>query len=151
MDFQILREPSFTIEHSPACLVPGYLMITPNIPTPSFRQLPGPARRELGRILECASMAIKLTIAPVRLHCSHFGDDAVPLRYHLFPRTAKVTCDFLGAFPHQEDLMLRPLLLHWARSRYRAPAPVVWEAVAPVLPALRDAFLLAARARSPLT
>jgi diadenosine tetraphosphate (Ap4A) HIT family hydrolase len=150
MDFEILHQRRFIIEHSPSCTVPGYLIVSPLTPARTYLDLPRPARAELGQILEFASMAIKLTIAPIKLHCAHFGDESAPLRFHLFPRTQRVTHEFLGAYPGRPELLLRPLLLHWARGHYRAPPEAVWQTVSPYLPGLREAFLLAARARSPL-
>ena len=150
MDFMILKAKGWAIEHSPACLVPGYLIVSPLSPVRTLGDLPGTAQRELAPVLHAASEAIQLTIAPVRVHCARFGEDPARLRFHLFPRSRALTQAFLGAFPGRRDLLLRPALLHWARCQYRAPVAEVWRAVAPVIPALREAFLLAARSGSPL-
>jgi hypothetical protein len=150
-DFRILRQQGFDIGHCPSCAVPGYLIVSPAVPARSWAELPAPASRELGQVLEHASVAIRLTIAPLKLHCARFEAAGGPLGFHLFPRTVQATRDFLKAFPGRRDQLFRPLFLHWARSHYRAPLPDVWRIAAPVIPALRDAFLMAARARSPLS
>jgi diadenosine tetraphosphate (Ap4A) HIT family hydrolase len=147
MDFRILTLAGCQVEHCPACLTPGYLIVAPPAPAERCGQLPAAAQRQLGQVLQCAGEAIHLTIAPVGLHCAHFGEAAAALRCHLFPRTRQVTAAFQGAFPDRPELLRHPLLLHWARNHYRAPVQEVWGLVAPFLPALREALLLAARAR----
>jgi hypothetical protein len=140
MDFRILRQDGFLIEHEPSCLVPGYLVITPPADL---------ARPRLERILAHAREAIRLTIAPEVLHCETMGEGPGPARIHLFPRTRPITRRFQGLFPDRDDLLQRPFLLHWARAHYRAPLPAVWRAVGPLLPVLREAFLLSTRTGLP--
>jgi diadenosine tetraphosphate (Ap4A) HIT family hydrolase len=150
MDFRVASLQGFLIDHCPTCRVPGYLVITPAARIPSLAELPPGDRRGLGQVLGWAAEAIRLTIAPVRLHCLPFAEAGGPPRVHLFPRTRQVTHGFLGAFPGRQDLLRRPLVMHWARAHYRAPAHEVWELAGPLIPALREALLLVAGAQAPL-
>ena len=69
-----------------------------------------------------------------------FGEEGQELHFHVFPRTAEITNEFLRAFPGQRDLIHGPILLDWARSRYRAAKPDIWRTVLPAVSALKEEF-----------
>ena len=114
--------------------------MSPMIPTLSLAALSRNAQEELGPVLAAATEAVQNIIAPLKVYCAQFGEEGRQLHFHVFPRTTEITNEFIRAFPEQKDLIHGPILLDWARARYRAPEPDVWAAVSAVVPALRKEF-----------
>lgn len=50
---------------------------------------------------------------------AQFGETGDDLHFHVLPRTAAVTREFLLAYPQQEELIHGPVLFDWARTMYR--------------------------------
>jgi diadenosine tetraphosphate (Ap4A) HIT family hydrolase len=118
MDFKVLSHEHFNIHHCYDNMVPGYLIVSPVTPVPSLSALSTGAQRDLGPILAVATGAISDVIAPLKIYCALFGEEHQQVHFHIFPRTAGVTAEFLKVFPEQRDLIHGPVLLDWARSRY---------------------------------
>lgn len=139
-DLGIAKCGHFRVSHCVDCLLPGYLLVSPIEPVSSLAALDRRAQAELGSVLATATEAIRSVVAPPKIYCAQFGEENPQLHFHLFPRTEAVTAEYLRAFPAQQNLIHGPVLLDWARSRYRAAEPEVWAAVAPTVRALRAEF-----------
>jgi diadenosine tetraphosphate (Ap4A) HIT family hydrolase len=118
-------------------MVPGYLIVSPVTPVPSLAALSKEAQRDLGPILAAATAAIINVRAPIKIYCALFGEEHQHVHFHLFPRTVGVTAEFLDIFPEQRDQIHGPVLLDWARSRYRASNEEVWRLASATISALR--------------
>ena len=94
----------------------------------------------LGPILAAATAAIISVIAPIKIYCALFGEDHQHVHFHLFPRTTSTTAEFLEVFPEQRNQIHGPVLLDWARSRYRASNEDVWRLASGTINALQSEF-----------
>ncbi len=140
MDFAVANYRHFIVEHCCDCLVSGYLIVSPVIPVLSLAGLSREAQEALGPVLAAAAETVQTVIAPIKIYCAQFGEEGQHLHFHVFPRSAEITTEYLRAFPEQRDLIHGPLLLDWARSRYRVPKSEVWRAVAPAIERWRAEF-----------
>ena len=140
MDFSIFRLGHFKIEQCFDCTVPGYLIVSPMAPVPTLRDLPRKAQEELGPALATTTAVIQNTINPLKIYCAQFGEAEPELHFHVFPRTKDITDEFLRTYPEQRNLIHGPVLLEWARDRYRAPQADVWKLTMPVILVLRKEF-----------
>ncbi len=133
MDFLIYQNECFIIEHCHTIAVPGYLIVSPNIPVKSLNDLPKYYQDQLGLSLALATELIEETISPHKIYCAQFGEEGKNLHFHVFPRTEKITDEFLSEFPKQKDSIHGPVLLDWAREKYRGSKELVWSVASPVL------------------
>ena len=140
MEFNLLRHEHFNVDHCHDCMVPGYLIVSPVTPVSSLATLSTEAQRDLGSILTAATSAIINVIAPIKIYCALFGEDHQHVHFHLFPRTTSTTAEFLEVFPEQRNQIHGPVLLDWARSRYRASNEDVWRLASGTINALQSEF-----------
>ena len=133
MDFLIVRNKYFNIEHSYSCAVPGYLIVSPTSQTVSINSLPLDYQHQLGVYLAKAVELIQKVIDPYKVYCAQFGEEASQLHFHIFPRTNILTAAFLDEFPEQHDLIHGPVLLDWARAKYKRNSEDVWSSVSSVI------------------
>lgn len=80
-----------------------------------------------------ATELIEETISPLKIYCAQFGEEGKNLHFHLFPRTVKITNEFLDEFPKQRGLIHGPVLLDWAREKYKSGKELVWTIASPVV------------------
>ena len=137
MNFLIHKNEYFTIEHCHSCAVPGYLIVSPTIAVVSINELPKPFQEQLGSSLAIATKVILNIIKPLKVYCAQFGEEGAELHFHIFPRTSKITYEFLSAFPDQKELIHGPVLLDWARSEYKYSKEKVWPIVSSVIIEMR--------------
>lgn len=140
MHFDLTTRCGFKIEHCFDCAVPGYILLSPVEPAAALSDLPADALVQLGPVLSVVNRAIQTVVSPLRIYCALFAEQRLEVHFHVFPRTAEVTEEFLRAYPEQRNAISGPLLLDWARTYYRSPAPEVWRRVSPVIARLRAAL-----------
>jgi len=140
VEFRLLRHEHFNVDHCHDCLVPGYLIVSLATPVPSLAALSNETQRDLGPILAAATAAIIKVISPIKIYCALFGEEYQHVHFHLFPRTAGTTAEFLDVFPEQRNQIHGPALLDWARSRYRGSNEDVWRVASATITALRSEF-----------
>lgn len=140
MDFRIARQGGFNVEYCYDCLIPGCLIFSPVTPAVSLAALPRDTQAELGPLLATVTEVVQNVMGQLRVYCTLFGEELHTLHFHVFPRTAALTNDFLHDFPEQRSLIHGPVLFDRARSRYQAPKHEVWGAVFPIIPTLQERF-----------
>jgi diadenosine tetraphosphate (Ap4A) HIT family hydrolase len=145
MEFELLRHEHFNVDHCHDCMVPGYLIVSPAIPVRSLALLSKESQRDLGPILAAATAAIISVIAPIKIYCALFGEEHQHVHFHLFPRTTSTTAEFLDVFPEQRNQIHGPVLLDWARSRYRGSNEDVWRSASGTINTLRSEFAMVAK------
>lgn len=137
MNYLIDEDKYFRIEHCHSCTVPGYLIVSPVIAVTSINGLPESFQERIGFSLAVATGLIEEIIRPVKIYCAQFGEAGELLHFHVFPRTEKLTAEFLKAFPGQQDPIHGPVLLDWARTTYKNSRGNVWSTVSPTIAAMR--------------
>ena len=75
----------FCVEPCVTCFVPGYLIVTPKLPTASLSELERRALASLGPTLAAASRAIEVVVRPERVYCALFAEETRSIHFHLFP------------------------------------------------------------------
>jgi diadenosine tetraphosphate (Ap4A) HIT family hydrolase len=140
MHFELTTRGGFKVEHCFDCAVPGYIVLSPIEPATALSDLSGDVLVQLGPVLSVVSRAIQAVVSPLRIYCALFAEQRAEVHFHVFPRTATVTEEFLHAYPEQRDAIRGPVLLDWARTHYRASQPEVWRRVSPVIDRLRAAL-----------
>jgi diadenosine tetraphosphate (Ap4A) HIT family hydrolase len=138
--FELTTRGGFRIEHCFECAVPGYLVLSPVQPAASLSEIPADVLAQLGPVLSTVNRAIQEVLAPLRIYCGLFAEQRLEVHFHVFPRTAGLTEEFLRVYPEQRDAIRGPVLLDWARTHYRSSAPDVWRKVSPVVALLRAAL-----------
>jgi len=140
MDFLIGRMGPFTVEHCFSCALPGYLIVSARAGNLTLSDLGPDALPHIGPALAVATRAIEAVIAPIRVYCALFGEEQETMHFHVFPRTSEVTAEYLLVHPEQAARIHGPMLLDWARTRYKGSADEVFRAVSTVLAPLREHF-----------
>jgi len=110
----------FCVEPCVTCFVPGYLIVTPQLPAASLSDLGCDALASLGPTLAVATRAIELIIRPQRVYCALFAEEAHSVHFHLFPRSAWLLSQYAAAHPTDHEIS-GPRLLDWARRTFDHP------------------------------
>jgi len=113
----------FVVEQCRRCPLPGYLIVRPKIRGSNLEELSADAILALGPLLQRVVRSIHVVLHPVRVYVAHFGEEDGDLHFHVFPRTERLTREYLLNFPEQSALIHGPMLLDWARERYRDSVP----------------------------
>jgi len=109
----------FVIEQSHDCAIPGYLIVRPILAASRLDEIGVLASTHLGPTLALAVSAVREVISPIKIYCAQFGEASDLFHFHIFPRTAGITTEFLRDHPEQRALIHGPVLFDWARSKYR--------------------------------
>jgi diadenosine tetraphosphate (Ap4A) HIT family hydrolase len=110
----------FCVEPCATCLVPGYLIVTPQLPTASLSELERGALASLGPTLAAATRAIEGVVRPERVYCALFAEETRSIHFHLFPRTAWLLSQYAAVHPTDREIS-GPRLLDWARRTFHRP------------------------------
>lgn len=114
----------FVVEQCRRCLLPGYLVVRSRRHALSLGNLSADAALELGPLLQRVVRSVEAVLQAARVYVAQFGEEGGDLHFHVFPRTERLTREYLLEFPGQNDVIHGPMLLDWARERYRdEPAP----------------------------
>jgi len=138
VNFLINENKYFTIEHCYSCVIPGYLIVSPKVNVISISDLPRAFQQHLGSSLAAATEVVRKIVNPVKVYCAQFGEEKKELHFHIFPRTLKITSEFLKTYPEQEQLIHGPTILDWARLRYKGDRDSVWSIVSSVVLEMRE-------------
>lgn len=109
----------FTVDQCRDCAVPGYLIVAARDPATRLAELGAEASAALGPTLQRVVAGVEQVLEPVRVYCAQFGEAQPGIHFHVFPRTAEITRAYLMERPGEATLIHGPLLLDWARERYR--------------------------------
>jgi diadenosine tetraphosphate (Ap4A) HIT family hydrolase len=115
----ILETGHFRAEHCRDCGVAGYVIVSPRQQAPSLAAMEPEALAELGAVLARATAAIEAALSPERVYCALFGEEARDVHFHLFPRTAALLDEYCSSTGATAAGCSGPLLLDWARERFR--------------------------------
>lgn len=140
MRFEIGRSGDFVVEHCYSCAVPGYLIVSPLAAVESLDALPRQSVENLGPLLANVTSLVKEAVSPLRIYCAQFGEEQSQLHFHIFPRGAALTEEYLRAFPHHASQIRGPIVLDWARDHYRCTQEEAFETVAGVISQLRESW-----------
>ena len=110
----------FCVEPCVTCFVPGYLIVTPRLPTASLSELEPGALASLGPMLAAAPRAIEVVVRPERVYCALFAEETRSIHFHLFPRTAWLLSQYAAAHPRICEIS-GPRLLDWAGRTFHRP------------------------------
>lgn len=119
LDYTLWANRDFAIAQCRDCAIPGYLIVSVLPETSCLGKLASTLAAQLGLILVQAAAAVEEIIRPLKLYCAQFGEETRQLHFHVFPRTHDITQAYLAEYPEQQDLIHGPILLDWARSRYK--------------------------------
>ncbi len=139
---RVFEDDLVTVDHSDACLVPGYVVVRLKGPaTPLARLAPEVAGR-LGETLARVARAVEETVAPERVYCLAFAEIDPRLHFHLFPRTRALLEAYRAATGTGGEPVNGPRLFEWARTAVVPgnPVPPGLPDVAAVCAALRRAL-----------
>jgi diadenosine tetraphosphate (Ap4A) HIT family hydrolase len=110
----------FRVEPCVTCFVPGYLIVTPQLPTASLSELEPGAVASLGPTLAAVTRAIEFVVRPERVYCALFAEETRSIHFHLFPRTAWLLSRYAAVHPTDREIS-GPRLLDWARRTFHRP------------------------------
>lgn len=138
MDFEIGRYEGWVVEHCYSCSIPGYLIVSPIARAESMDALSAEACKSIGPLLSTVTALVKRIVVPERVYCAQFGEEQSQLHFHVFPRGRVLTDEYLAAFPEHTTQIRGPIVLDWARDRYRCDQQTVYEAVSETMKQMRD-------------
>ena len=132
MDETLIFETGhFRVEHCRECGVAGYLIVSPRKAVPSLGDIAPEALAELGAVLSRAFAAVEAVLSPARVYCALFGEEVRDVHFHIFPRTDALLAEYrrslgaasaAGAGEAARAACSGPLILDWARGRFRRDA-----------------------------
>lgn len=140
MNFLLWENDHLKIEQCYTCALPGYLIVSPNAATDALYKLEVSTLKELGGVLARATQAVQSIIKPQKIYCAQFGEEEDAIHFHIFPRTLVLTTEFLRETPNQKTLIHGPVLLDWARTKYKAKPEKVWSIVQASMSQLQNAL-----------
>jgi len=117
---RIYEDDLFTVDHSDACLVPGYVIVRLKDPATGLGALDPQAARRLGETLARVARAIEDAVAPERVYCLAFAEVDRRLHFHLFPRTQALLAAYQEAAGTAGEPVNGPMLFEWARTAMAA-------------------------------
>jgi len=109
---QVYTNGHFCVEPCVTCFVPGYLIVTPQLPAASLSELGRDALASLGPTLAAVTRAIEVVIRPERVYCALFAEETRSVHFHLFPRSAWLLSQYATAHPADYEIS-GPRLLDW--------------------------------------
>ena len=115
----VFQDEKYVVEQCRGVPLPGYLVVRPRAKVRGLAVLSDQDAGALGILLRRLVQAIELSVRPVRVYVAQFGEEDESLHFHLFPRTEALTRKYLQEFPEQRAALHGPLLLDWARERFR--------------------------------
>jgi len=125
----------FCVEPCVTCLVPGYLIVTPQRPAVSLSQLECSVLAALGPTLAAATRAIEVVIRPERVYCALLAEETRSIHFHLFPRTEWLLPQYAAVHPGDHEIS-GSRLLDWARRTF--PSPISTDYTATVQAIFRE-------------
>ena len=140
MNFLLWKNDHLKIEQCYKCALPGYLIVSPNVATDALYKLEVSTLHELGGVLARATQAVQSIIKPQKVYCAQFGEEESAIHFHIFPRSQTLTTEFFKEYPDHKKLIHGPVLLDWARTRYKAKPEEVWPIVQASMDQLRNAL-----------
>jgi len=140
MNFLLWKNNYLKIEQCYTCALLGYLIVSPNVATDALYKLEVSALHELGGVLARATQVVQCIIEPQKVYCAQFGEEESAIHFHIFPRSQALTTEFLKENPSQKTLIHGPVLLDWARTKYKAKPEEVWAIVQASMSQLRNAL-----------
>jgi diadenosine tetraphosphate (Ap4A) HIT family hydrolase len=125
MEQSISESPVYTNDHfcielCVTCFVPGYLIVSPEVPAASLSELESDVLASLGPTLAAATRAIELVVRPERVYCALFAEETRSVHFHLFPRSVWLLTQYSTAHPTDHEIS-GPRLLDWARRTFHHP------------------------------
>jgi len=112
----------FVVEPCLSCPIPGYLIVSPKVPSLSLSELDYNTLTSLGPTLAAAIRAIEVVTHPERVYCALFAEQTRSIHFHLFPRSAWILSHYASAHPADHEIS-GPRLLDWARRAFHPPNP----------------------------
>ncbi len=119
VSYTLFKNSHFVAEQCRDCALPGYLIVSSVHETSDLGGLGKEAAALLGPTLVHVVSAVKEVINPLRIYCAQFGEQHNQLHFHVFPRTKEITETYLMEKPEQRELIHGPVLLDWARAKYK--------------------------------
>ena len=119
--YRVYSGKHYVIEHCRNCPIPGYLIVNPLSKARTLDDLDAEALMALGHILARAVSVVREVVQPLKVYCAQFGEEDSHIHFHIFPRTKKITEEYLRENPGKEDLINGPILFDWCRKRYKNP------------------------------
>lgn len=110
----------FVVEACSTCFIPGYLIVRPRQAVVSLSLMSPSVLKVLGSTLALTTQAIETVVQPERVYCALFSEQTRSVHFHLFPRTAWLTANYVAAHPHDPELS-GPLLMDRARRVFQQP------------------------------
>lgn len=140
MDFVLWKNDQLKIEQCYTCALPGYLIVSPIKKVNALHKLDTDTLCGLGIALAKATSVIEKLILPEKIYCAQFGEEDDSIHFHIFPRTKTITEEFLRENPQYKTLIHGPVILDWARSKYKACVDDVWKVSQNTIVSFRAAF-----------
>ncbi|MCU0275260.1 MAG: hypothetical protein MUF02_00105 [Acidobacteria bacterium] len=112
----IFANETFTLELSPECTVPGYLVLRLKSGETSLAEMVPNKARALGEMLARATKAIEEAVGAERVYVLSFCEVDRRLHFHLFPRTDWLLKRYWKANGEKSGAVNGPLLFEWARK-----------------------------------
>lgn len=119
MNYKLFENSHFLAEQCRDCALPGYLILSSVQEATHLGGLGKEAAALLGPTLVRVVSAVDEVIHPLRIYCAQFGEEHKQLHFHVFPRTQEITEAYLLERPEQRELIHGPVLLDWARAKYK--------------------------------
>ncbi len=140
---RVLEDDLFTVDHSDACLVPGYVIVRLKGPATALGRLAPEVAARLGETLARVARAIEESVDAERVYCLAFAEIDPRLHFHLFPRTRALLEAYRAATGTAGAPVNGPALFEWARTTIVPGSPLP--------PGLPDAATVAAALRRALS
>jgi len=137
----LFADRHFTVSPCRDCALPGYVVVTSRAEADSLAALPPAALAVLGPLLARTERAVSRVMGAERVYCASFGESGHGLHFHVFPRTAALVRIAPREAGAPEGGVNGPVLLDWARRRFRRAPSDPWPAAcAERFAALRSAL-----------
>jgi diadenosine tetraphosphate (Ap4A) HIT family hydrolase len=115
----VFKDEHFLVSQCAKCDIPGYLILEFKHNSKNLYQSPKAAQKQLGILIAKLEHIIEQTISPLNIYILKFGEETKSLHFHIFPRTTKITDEYLKEYPKQSISINGPKIFDWAREKYK--------------------------------
>lgn len=121
-EYLLRATPFFRIEHSRGLRIAGLLFVSPIRPVRTLAELDDAELAALGPTLRLATRALEAVVRPLNIYCAKFGETPGPLHFHVFPRSAALTAEYLDDCRQDGPIIDAPRLVSWSYRTFSPPS-----------------------------
>ena len=134
----VFEDDYFLVSQCGKCDIPGYLIVECKSNATFFSELKNEAQKDFGFIIGKLEFLIKKFVKPENIYILKFSEESKSIHFHMFPRTAKITDEYLKECPKLTGSINGPEIFNWSREKYKVNFGKLSKAVFEILKLIKQ-------------